>query len=90
MNKILAFFASLIAQPDMTAPVAVHAAYVIHTSSTDEAPAKCCGRCNGTGQITHGDWHKTPCPCPDDCECKAVRHPSVLITCPDGKCAPKK
>lgn len=30
-------------------------------------PAEC--TCDGTGYITHGDGHKTPCPC-DNCKCK--------------------
>jgi hypothetical protein len=42
------------------------------------APGKC-QDCNGTGWITHGDGHKTRCPC-------------GAVGCPDGKCpapAPK-
>ena len=31
---------------------------------------ECCGECKGTGYITHGDGHKTPCPCPPGCKCK--------------------
>ena len=66
MTDILVFL-SLIAPPDMAGPVAVHAAYVINTAS---APvSECCGVCKG-GFITHGDGHKTPCPCPPECECK--------------------
>lgn len=57
-------------QPDMTGPVAVHAAYVIHTRESEPEKKKCCDACKGTGFITHGDGHKTPCPCPSDCECK--------------------
>lgn len=78
----------LLAPQDMSGPVAVHASYVIHTSAEDVAPQKCCEGCKGTGFITHGDGHKTPCPCPPDCECKAVRHPPVIIRadCKDGKC----
>lgn len=37
----------------------------------DDSETECCNQCNGTGFITHGDGHKTPCPCPDDCPCKA-------------------
>lgn len=85
---ILPFF---LAQPDMTGPVAVHAAYVINTREA-EGPAKdeCCGACNGTGFITHGDGHKTPCPCPPDCECKAVRHPASILRQDCPECTPKK
>lgn len=30
----------------------------------------CCDECRGTGWIVHGDGHKTPCPCPQSCQCK--------------------
>lgn len=72
---------------DMSGPVAVHAAYVIHTQQP--AVQKCCGACR-EGMIVHGDDHKTPCPCQPDCECKAVRHPPVILKCEGGKCSPKK
>lgn len=26
--------------------------------------------CDGSGYIIHGDGHKTPCPCENDCKCK--------------------
>ena len=32
----------------------------------EDTPVEC--TCNGTGYITHGDGHKTPCPC-DNCQC---------------------
>ncbi len=91
MAELLALLASLFASPDMTGPVAVHASYVIHTQQTDTPSKKCCGECKG-GFIVHGDGHKTPCPCPPDCECKAVKHPPVVIyqNCPAGKCPPTK
>jgi hypothetical protein len=91
MIELLAWFLSFFPAPDMTGPVAVHAAYVIHTQQVDTPSKKCCGVCKG-GFIIHGDGHKTPCPCPPDCECKAVKHQSVIVhqTCPDGTCAPKK
>lgn len=66
MIELLFWFLS---PPDMTARVAVHAAYVIHTQAPDAPERKCCGACKG-GFITHGDGHKTPCPCPSDCACK--------------------
>lgn len=72
---------------DMSGPVAVHAAYVIHTAAVDEK--KCCGACVD-GSIVHGDGHRTPCPCPPDCQCKVVTHPPVIIKCEGGKCSPKK
>lgn len=77
--------------------IAVAAAYAIH-AGVDDAPAECCGECEG-GKIVHGDGHVTDCPCPPNCECKtAVVHPPVVISppkgeksvltkaCPDGKC----
>jgi hypothetical protein len=91
MIELLTLFLSLFSAPDMTGPVAVHAAYVIHTQQVDTPSQKCCGVCKG-GFIVHGDGHKTPCPCPPDCKCKAVTHPGVIVhqTCPDGTCTPKK
>lgn len=89
MTELLLWVTSLFAQPDMTGPVAVHAAYVIHTQEADTPSQECCGACKGTGFITHGDGHKTPCPCPQDCECKAVKHPPAVL-CEDGKCQQKK
>lgn len=32
-------------------------------------PDECCGECQN-GWITHGDGHRTPCPCPPTCKCK--------------------
>jgi hypothetical protein len=42
-------------------------------------PDKCCGDCVN-GWITHGDGHRTACPCPASCKCKGAKG------CPDGKC----
>lgn len=67
MHSLLVFL-GLAAPPDMTAPVAVRAAYVIHTSAPEEKQ-ECCGQCKG-GVITHGDGHTTPCPCKPECKCK--------------------
>lgn len=64
---ILDLLLMLFPTPDMAGPVAVHAAYTIHTYQAEGG--ECCGECKG-GFITHGDGHKTPCPCPDDCRCK--------------------
>jgi hypothetical protein len=69
MTDLLAWISLLFAQPDMTGPVAVHAAYVIHTTQSATPAKDCCGECKG-GFITHGDGHKTPCPCPPECKCK--------------------
>lgn len=41
-------------------------------------PAKCCGKCNGTGRVKSGDglaW--VPCECPDTCSCKAASRASA-------------
>ena len=35
------------------------------------APEKC-QQCGGTGWITHGDGHKTPCPCQDGAEPQGI------------------
>lgn len=48
-------------------------------------PGECCTQCKGTGYITHGDGHRTPCPCPPTCVCKK---PKAAQPCPDGKCRP--
>jgi hypothetical protein len=37
--------------------------------SPEPKPGECCKRCEN-GWITHGDGHRTPCPCPPTCECK--------------------
>ena len=42
-------------------------------------PDQCCGDCVN-GWITHGDGHRTQCPCPASCQCKGGKG------CPDGKC----
>ena len=42
-------------------------------------PDACCGDCVN-GWITHGDGHRTACPCPASCKCKQAKG------CPDGKC----
>lgn len=47
----------------------------------EPAPGQCCVDCGGTGWITHGDGHRTQCPCPPECPCKAKKTP-----CPDGQC----
>lgn len=104
MASILLWIASFFAQ-DMTARVAVEASLVLHTQEFSVPGKKCCGACKN-GFIVHGDGHKTPCPCPPDCECKtkgAVVHPPAVITqpaatpavksvlkCVDGKCSPQR
>lgn len=95
MIDLFSLLPFIFAQPDMTGPVAVHAAYVINTVGVD-APVttECCKECKGTGFITHGDGHKTPCPCPPDCECKRKAVPAstqkpvkqAAVICVDGKC----
>lgn len=70
--------------PDLVGPVAVSAAYTLH--SYKPAVQKCCESCRG-GKIIHGDGHVTDCPCPPDCKCKLRGEP---IPCKDGKCVLKK
>lgn len=93
-RAFLAWLASLTADPvaiDRESPRAagaVAAAYA--TFATEPAPAptpppkpgECCKACKGTGHVTHGDGHRTPCPCPSSCKCKKA-------SCPDGNCPPK-
>ena len=70
------------AQIDREAPrasAAVSAAYA--TTAPERAPEPapeppkpkpaCCTECGGRGYITHGDGHRTACPCPASCKCKA-------------------
>ena len=72
--------------PDYTASVAVNAAYTLQTTKQVEV-SKCCGACKN-GVITHGDGHKTPCPCPPDCKCKV--RAIAPTTCESGTCTLKK
>ncbi len=37
---------------------------------------KCCDECRGTGWVIQPDGHRTPCPCPDDCQCKQRKQPN--------------
>jgi hypothetical protein len=53
--------------------VAVHAAYKIHTQ--ERPVTQCCGLCE-CGVITHGDGHKTQCPCPKECKCRQCPKPN--------------
>jgi hypothetical protein len=68
---------------DIPATVAVEMAYAL----LQPAPvvAKCCGQCKN-GIITHGDGHKTQCPCPPTCVCKtkSVLKPECE-TCPSPR-----
>lgn len=79
-----------LASPDLSASVAVNAAYVIHTKESPAPVQECCGECVN-GVIKHGDGHTTPCPCPADCKCKTksvlVEKPAVCLT---GSCSLKK
>ena len=92
MASLLAWVLSLFSPADMTAAVAVEASYVLHTQEFQAPGKKCCGSCKD-GRIVHGDGHSTPCPCPDDCQCKtrgAVIHPPSVLKCKDGKCGHTK
>lgn len=64
---------------DAKSAAAVAVAYAIVAPSSGEPTPpppgpkpkpECCGDCRGTGFVTHGDGHKTPCPCPKTCPCK--------------------
>lgn len=59
-------------------------AFIVNDEQQDEKPddaSKC--ECNGTGYITHGDGHKTKCPC-DNCTCAKKEEPQTESTCKCG------
>ncbi len=70
---MLAELLLLFAPSDYTARVAVEAAYVLAVPEPAK-PQQCCGQCK-CGVITHGDGHRTMCPCPSDCKCKTQCKP---------------
>lgn len=73
------------APSDMRPVVAVEMAYAIQAQGTDVTPAPHV-RCGGTGFITHGDGHRTPCPGCEDCKTGAYADP--ICQCgTDCKCA---
>lgn len=74
-----------LASPDLMARVAVEAAVTIQSAPQIEV-SKCCKQCVN-GIITHGDGHRTSCPCPPECECKRRK---AAEECKDGKCALKR
>ena len=83
-----------LASPDLSAPVAVSAAYTLHTQAIPTPEAKCCGLCKN-GKVVHGDGHVTDCPCPPGCKCKVksvlvpeLKVKSALPECKD--CKPQK
>jgi hypothetical protein len=97
---ILSVLAALSADPaqiDLEAPrasAAVSAAY--STTAVEKAPEPkpeppkpgCCTDCGGKGVIVHGDGHRTACPCPASCKCKAPTGASLtpdVPTTPAGK-----
>jgi hypothetical protein len=80
MLSLLASLAADPAQIDSEAPraaAAVSAAYAATAPErvpppTPEPPKPdCCSECGGRGYIVHGDGHRTACPCPATCKCKA-------------------
>jgi hypothetical protein len=82
MSKLFLILASFWGTADYTGPVAAEAAYVVATYKSPVVVQQCCGACRN-GIITHGDGHKTKCPCPDTCKCKTKG-------CEGGQCVPKK
>lgn len=62
--------------PDYRDPVAVDLTLATMTEPTPED----CRRCNGTGWITHGDGHRTPCP-----DCRGSQFGGPLDTWRDAK-----
>jgi len=98
-HAFLAWLASLAADPvalDREAPRAAAAVAAAYASlATDAKPAPtpepgpqpkpggCCNECGGKGYIVHGDGHRTACPCPPSCKCKATLN---RASCTDGRC----
>jgi hypothetical protein len=90
-QTILAWLVWLSADPqaiDREAPRAAGAVAVAYAPFAPEsAPAPgpapkpdCCEDCGGKGVIVHGDGHRTSCPCPASCRCKASSaSPMVLL-----------
>jgi hypothetical protein len=90
---LLSVLASLAADPaqiDREAPrasAAVSAAYAV--TAVEKAPQPqpepkpaCCTDCGGRGYIVHGDGHRTACPCPASCKCKAPTGASLTPAAP--------
>lgn len=83
-NAILVWLTWMSADPhgiDREAPRASGAVSVAYAATAvDAAPQPtpepprpgCCTDCGGKGVIVHGDGHRTPCPCPPSCRCKAT------------------
>ena len=84
VEQFLAWLAALIApqmQVDLeSARAAACVTFAAASMERDVGPApgpapepddgKCCDECKGTGWVIQPDGHRTPCPCPDTCECK--------------------
>jgi len=92
--SVLAALSADPAQIDREAPrasAAVSAAYA--TTAQEKAPQpqpeppkpSCCTECGGKGYIVHGDGHRTACPCPSTCKCKA---PTGASLTPDLSAVP--
>ncbi len=78
---LLSVLASLAADPaqiDREAPRASAAVSAAYSATAVKKPPQpqpepkpgCCTDCGGKGYITHGDGHRTACPCPASCKCK--------------------
>lgn len=81
--------ASLPGDDVLTADMACETARMVVQMRRDAVPqpapepnGECCKQCKGTGFITHGDGHKTPCPCPPNCPCKKTK----AVVCTTGTC----
>lgn len=77
--------------PRAAAAVAyAYAALAVDASPPSPAPQPgCCKDCKSTGFITHGDGHRTACPCPADCRCKKTPG-SSSAACETGDCKVKR
>ncbi len=77
MKRLILFLAVALwpvaAAADYRDEIALDMALVTLQADTPAPSPGKCDKCGGTGWITHGDGHKTPCP-----ECKGSRPQGVL------------
>lgn len=75
--------------PRAAAAVSFAAASMARDESPPPAPPpappepdnKCCSECRGTGWVVQPDGHRTPCACPEACECKSRSRSSDCRRC---------
>ena len=97
-QTLMAWLAWLSADPaalDVEHPKAAAAVAVARASMATQTPPAptpkpvdpdaCCGDCGGRGYIVQPDGHRTACPCPPSCKCKAGEV-TIGPVCTDGRC----